>query len=205
MNLQPAEQRRLRQREGAQRAILDATEALLVEEGYDAFSMRKLAERCGYTPPTIYHYFGDKRGLIDALLEERFQKLYDRLRRVRLGDDPVQNIRELARAFVRFGLRNPVHYRLLYAPRPSGVKPPPSREALLELGEGMLRSLAEEGRLRLEVKAANQALFVTLHGVISLRNESADIEWVAGLPDLAIESMLRGLVRGVPEGEGRAE
>ena len=54
----PAERRRLRQRTDAQRAILDATEALLVEDGYEQFSMRRLVERCGYTAPTIYRYFG---------------------------------------------------------------------------------------------------------------------------------------------------
>ena len=55
------------QRSQARRAILDATQSLLVEGGYEAFSMRRLAERCGYTAPTIYHHFGDKPGLIGAL------------------------------------------------------------------------------------------------------------------------------------------
>ena len=82
MDLQPAAQRRLRQRQQARRAILDATQALLVEGGFERFSMRRLADRCGYTPPTVYYYFGDKQGLIDALLEERFSLLLSRLRRV---------------------------------------------------------------------------------------------------------------------------
>jgi AcrR family transcriptional regulator len=42
---QPAEQRRIQYREETRRAILDAAEALLVEDGVDAFSMRRLAER----------------------------------------------------------------------------------------------------------------------------------------------------------------
>ena len=76
----PAERRRLQQRTDAQRAILDATEGLLVEHGYEQFSMRRLVERCGYTAPTIYRYFGDKRGLLDALLEERILGLLTRFR-----------------------------------------------------------------------------------------------------------------------------
>src|SRR5262249_23213265 len=90
--LQPAALRRTRQREEARRAILDATEAILLEDGEELLSIRKLALRCGYTAPTIYHYFRDKDGLNDALLEERFSRLLQRIRRVPLAPDPVANI-----------------------------------------------------------------------------------------------------------------
>ena len=74
MEPHPSEIRRSRHREEARRAILDATEAILLEDGVELFSIRKLATRCGFTAPTIYHYFRDKDGLIDALLEERFSR-----------------------------------------------------------------------------------------------------------------------------------
>ena len=37
-----------------------------------------MAERFGFAPPTIYHYFRDKDALIDALIEDRFRDLADR-------------------------------------------------------------------------------------------------------------------------------
>ena len=106
-----SERRRLQSRaEDARRAILDATEALLVEDGVEAFSMRALAERCGYTAPTIYHYFGDKDGLIDALLEERFRRCWRRCGACGAGRRPGSRpARMIGVAFVRFGLRNPTH------------------------------------------------------------------------------------------------
>ena len=75
MSFHTAAQRREQQRSDARRAILAAAESILVEDGYEQFSMRRLAERCGYTAPTIYHYFGDKLGLLDAVLETRFREL----------------------------------------------------------------------------------------------------------------------------------
>ena len=66
-----AEKRRQQNRADARRTILDAAELLLPEVGHDGFSIRRLVARCGYSAPTIYHYFGDKAGLIEALLEER--------------------------------------------------------------------------------------------------------------------------------------
>ena len=126
--MQPAERRRLQSRADARRAILDATEALLVEDGYEAFSMRRLADRCGYTAPTIYHHFGDKQRLLDELLDERCQGLVRTLRRVHQGTDPVGNLRAFSSAFVRFGLRNPTHYALLSQPRDPGLPVPPAAE-----------------------------------------------------------------------------
>ncbi len=69
------EARRERQRHEARRAILDATEALLAESEGGDFSIRGLAEKCGYSAPTVYYHFGDKDGLMLALLEDGMQTL----------------------------------------------------------------------------------------------------------------------------------
>ncbi len=47
-----AEDCRRRNRQQARRAILEATEALMLEGGGDDFSIRRVATRCGYSAPT---------------------------------------------------------------------------------------------------------------------------------------------------------
>jgi AcrR family transcriptional regulator len=178
-----------------QRAILDATEAILVEDGYEAVSMRRLAARCGYTAPTIYHHFGDKPRLIDALLEERFRRLLGQLARVPAADDPVEQLRRHARCFVRFALRNPTHYRLLASPRPNGAAPP-ALEEVREVLSRPVRELAASGRLAVpDEETAAQAIWSLLHGLISLRTSRPDYAWAPGVIEYALDSMLRGLVR----------
>ena len=191
----PAERRRRELREDARRSILDAAEALLVEDGYERFSMRRLAIRCGYTAPTIYHYFGDKRRLIDAVLEDGFQRILDRLRRVGRSADPAESVREQLDAFVRFSLENPTHYRLLSLPRPDDAPPPASEQAAREQLESPLAALLHEGRLRASsVDEAVQCLWVVLHGVISLRTNSPDAQWMENLESFALDTLLRGLI-----------
>ena len=192
----PAERRRQQQREDARRAILDATEALLVEDGYERFSMRRLAGRCGYTAPTIYHYFGDKQGLVDALLEERFDELVGALRDLPAaeGDDPLEIIRERSRAFVRFGLENPIHYRLLTVAREPGVDPPPAAEAARDFLQRPWDELAEKGRLRNDAETAQRALWAALHGLLSLHSSRPDLEWPPEVFDETVDAMLAGLV-----------
>lgn len=201
-SLQPAQRRRLQSRADARRAILDATEALIVEDGFEAFSMRRLAERCGYTAPTIYHYFGDKQTLIDELVEERCRVLLRGLKRVPLGEDDVENLRAMTLAFVRFGLRYPTHYRLLSVPIDEERTPPPSAEAARIRMQSPLERLAAQGRVPAGVEPAGQALWAYLHGHILLRTSRPDHAWEDGVLELGLDALLRGLI--TPAGGARA-
>lgn len=200
MEVQPAEQRRQRQREEARRTILDAAEALLMEEGYDAFSMRRLADRCGYTTPTIYHHFNDKKGLLDSLIQERIAGFLTRMRAVPQGADPVENWRAMTMAVLRFGLDNPTHYRLLTTPRQDSEPPPAMAEELIELMQRPLSQLLEQGRLiPMDPEAGRQASWALVHGLISLKTGRPDYPWSESLMSAAVDMMVRGLIR--PKGQ----
>jgi len=198
------EQRRSEQRAQVRRTILDATEALLLAEGDERFSIRRLVERCGYTAPTIYHHFGDKEGLIDALLDERFERLARQLKRVPRGDDPVGYLRAMGLAFVRFGLKNPTHHRLLFTPRAQPHAPPRSALEVQETLEQAWTELWDEGRLRAgDAAAAGQALFCLLYGLTSRRIARPEQDWSkTGIED-AIDALLHGLVAPEPVKNGR--
>jgi AcrR family transcriptional regulator len=190
------EARRERQRQEARRTILDATEALLVEAGGDAFSIRGLAQRCGYSAPTIYHYFGDKDGLIDALLEERFARLLDALEGVGRSADPADNLRQMSLAFMRFGHENPTFYRLISTlSRKGETRTPPAVEMARRLMEQPIRQLDAAGRLELPMETAGQVLWALTHGLTSLRSLRPEHDWARDLESHALDVLLRGVVR----------
>ena len=194
-----AAQRRLRYRADTRRAILDAAEELLVEGGPDAFSMRRLAERCGCTAPTLYHYFRDKPGLIVELLEERLQGLARELRAVKPSRDPLQTVCALGTAFARFGLRNPGHYQLLVAPRGDDTPDPPSTEEVQRLFLDPLEELVRRGDLAEgELERLRQGLWCLLHGFILLQSTHPDHAWEPALLDASLDAMIRGSLRPAP-------
>jgi AcrR family transcriptional regulator len=205
MQLSPAESRRRRQREEARRAILDATEALLLECGGDGLSIRRLAERCGYTAPTIYHYFGDKEGLVAALLEERFARLLASVEPLTLGPDPLDNLQRMVAAFLEFGEQNPTFHRLVLAGTGKGTdRTPPSAEAARVVLQRPWEELARAGRLHGEdPHAAAQSLWALLTGLTNLRVARPDFDWAPDLVDTAVQAMLRGLIKRAPS-NGRA-
>lgn len=52
--------------------ILDAALKLFTTKGYDAVGVQEIADRSGITKPTLYHYFGSKYGLLEALIQMHY-------------------------------------------------------------------------------------------------------------------------------------
>ena len=62
--------------------ILDASKRIIEEDGYDAFTIRLLSEKADVSPASIYRHIGDKQAVIDALIDDSFQTLREKLLRV---------------------------------------------------------------------------------------------------------------------------
>ena len=99
--------------------ILDATEALLVKTNdLEAVSIRAVATAVGITPPSIYMHFDRKEELILEVCERQFRVLDAFMLEAMEGiDDPVEVVRAMGRAYVRFGLARPEQYRFLFMTR----------------------------------------------------------------------------------------
>ncbi len=195
----PFQRRRLRQRDDTRRAILQATDTLLVEEGFERFSMRRLADRCGYTAPTIYHHFGDKNGLLDALIDERFRRLLGSLRGSPGGSSPLATLRAMAESFVQFGLDHPAHFHLVTSRKLNGSEPLPALEEVREQFVEVLSRLGEQGLLNAASPSeAGQSLWAMLHGLVSLQISRPEIGWSETLVQTSLDALLGGLVRSDP-------
>ena len=110
--------RREQEKDGLRRAILDAAAALFLEHGYEGLSMRQIAERIGYSATTIYRYYEDKDDLLFAIVQEGFLRFGQRLAKAaQSSDDPRERLAALGHAYIEFGLKNPVYYRLMFMQR----------------------------------------------------------------------------------------
>jgi AcrR family transcriptional regulator len=77
----PNEPRRPQQERGQRRveAILDATSAIVAEEGAPAVTMHAIARRSGTTIGSLYHFFPDRDAVFAALLERHATRFGERL------------------------------------------------------------------------------------------------------------------------------
>ena len=81
--------------------ILARAAALFARQGYHATSMNQLAEACGLSKATLYHYYRDKDAMLVQIAEghvARLAALLDEVAALRLPPEP--RLRELIRRIV---------------------------------------------------------------------------------------------------------
>ena len=203
-------QRREREKEEVKQKILDAARELFVEHGYEAVSMRKIAEKIEYSPTAIYLHFEDKDALLDELCGNDYRTLAHRFIDFAQIKDPIERLRRSGLAYLDFALSHPQHYRLMFmTPTPDR---PPSAENLAYKGKpeedayaflrATLAQAIEEKRLRPEYTDPDllaQMAWSSLHGVVSLHiAKKLQPEWIDPRPPReTAKHMMELLVRGI--------
>lgn len=104
--------------------ILDCALRLFSERGYDAVGIQEIVDCAGVTKPTMYHYFGSKRGLLQMLLKESFGALNTRVSEAAVYQGNLTlTLERVTKTYFEIAMRQPAFYRLQlalwFAPRES--------------------------------------------------------------------------------------
>lgn len=146
---------------GTRERILQAAARLLAESGGDPVSTRAVCAAAGVGAPTLYHHFGDKKGLFDAVVAYGFERYLAEKRAQPTTGDPVDDLRRGWDTHVEFGIAHPAFYTLMYGTsRRAGVADEAFRILL-----GITERVARAGRLRVPVKAAARMIHAAGMGV----------------------------------------
>ncbi len=128
---------------------MNAVTMLLAEHPDREPSTRELYETAGVAAPTLYHHFGTKEGLLEAVVEDAFSGYLERKREMLRTGDLLADFAAGWDLHVDFGVENPVLYALMYGAHPSRA----AATADLALRHGLER-LADAGLLRVGVDEA---------------------------------------------------
>jgi AcrR family transcriptional regulator len=171
-------ERRAREKEALRTRILEATSRLMVEEGFESVSIRRIAEEIEYSPATIYLYFKDKAELIDAICQELFGQMIDVLGAAVADEtDPLKRFRIGLRAYIDFGVSHPHHYLAVFgAPQHAHEKPHADQSEAHTLGleafdilRNVIRGCMSQGVLPAgDVETTSHAAWMCMHGITSL-------------------------------------
>ncbi len=108
-------ERKKRQKEEMRKAILDASWQLVVNDGWQALSIRKIADAIEYSAPVIYDHFANKEAILLELTRQGFQKLNLRLAEARSkSEEPKEQIAAMAGAYWDFAFENEAYYQVMY-------------------------------------------------------------------------------------------
>ena len=88
---------------------------LYLEDGFEGFSMRKLARAVGVTAPALYRHFESKEQLLLEVVGEGYKVFIQYLHRGLSGADPLDRFRMAGAAYLDFALEHPRYYEILYS------------------------------------------------------------------------------------------
>jgi AcrR family transcriptional regulator len=171
------EERKEREKEALKKKILDAAAAILVKDGYERLSIRKIAAMIEYTPGIIYHYFKDKREIVSTIVDQGYRKILAVLGQTKIdGSDPVKSLNDMMHRYIDLMLENREMFRAIIMNDIEGME-----EQLYILSEGITQkrvSLQLIARLismgidrglfrKVNLELTAQILWTATHGLIS--------------------------------------
>jgi AcrR family transcriptional regulator len=160
--------------------VVAAGRQLLEEEGLEALTMRRLAERVGIRAPSLYKHLPDKAALEAAIIATGFEEAAAAFEQAvdRAGEGAGDALVALAAAYRRFALEHPHLYRLMNNGPLPRAHLPPGLEG--RTAAPLLRVAGSEARAR--------AVWAFAHGMVMLEldqrfppDADLDAAWRAGI------------------------
>lgn len=168
----------------AERIAVEAR-AILLGEGAEAISMRRVAAAVGITPMAIYRHYPNREALLRAVAEHGWAELTARWRTGPRLDNPRAELRRTLNGLLDFALEHPTLYALLHLHRGTAAdgdgtpdfrseQSPVLRAVLAAVDEGMHRGMFAAD----DVSEVALSIVALMHGLISMQHADR-----LGLPD----------------------
>ena len=195
--------------------ILQAAKELFLELGYEATTIRRIADRVGVSAPALYLYFQDKEQMMLALCDQTFAVLIESISEIEnTVTDPRERIRRFGEAYLKFGLAHPDEYKLIFlgtnipeSIRKLGHRMPtddPSRPGIggALVFQRLVTMLVEakEGGLKLNYPpdTCAELCWMGIHGVVAALILKPDFPWSnrdllgTGMLDIVLKGVIAG-------------
>lgn len=181
-----------------EQALVDAAERVLVRDGLGGLTVRAVATEAGVAPMGVYSRFGNKDGLVAAVLARGFEGL--RAATTQDDDpDPVARLLVCGRNYRRFALGHPQHYAAMFG---AGFAAAAPTAELAERATAAFQALVDRVRYAMDrgvLRAGDpvetaQVIWSSVHGAVSL-----ELGGALQTPDAAVtyEALLHVLVDGL--------
>jgi AcrR family transcriptional regulator len=164
------QERKQRERAERERLIVATARELAEQQGWDAVTTRRLAERIEYSQPVLYSHFRGKSEIIGAVALEGATEMAAAVRAAASGaNSPRERVTALARAYLDFAARNPAVYDALFQ-LDGGLAfaqedtPEPLKDAFAALLES-LEGVAGDG---VHPGVFTEVFWAALHGLATL-------------------------------------
>jgi AcrR family transcriptional regulator len=194
-------ERKVRQKEEVRSSILKAAWQLVLEEGWQAMSIRKIAEAIEYSVPVIYDHFANKEAILFELTRQGFQILNDDLAKAKKRSSlPEKQIEAMAYSYWEFAFEHKAYYQVMYGlgmPTCETISQIQELKTFSELVTQPIHALIDSGnKPDGDAKMKLHTFWSMLHGLISINMMNND-QNVEQLNQMVIQDFIGGFISGI--------
>jgi AcrR family transcriptional regulator len=180
--------------------VVTAARELIEDEGLEAVSFRRLAQRLGVTAPALYAYVSDKDDLLRSVTANELRTLIGRLQRPE-GEEPIESIRRFCHLYIDYSIAHPELYKTMFQFPPWDADAQrtsfglPVMMAQIAVAYGAVVEALDEGLLRAEHPLmVALTLWTSVHGLAEVLRLGIPMgELRARFAELVIDSVIDGL------------
>lgn len=182
-------------------AVIAAARALIVEEGLEAVSLRRIGASLGVTAPALYAYVDDKRDLLRGIAELEFAALIDRFESID-DPDPLVRLRRFSHIYIDYALTNAELFKTIFLFPPDLAFGTPTGEELpiatrsFDLPLAAITEAVETGVFKpVEPIMAALTLWTATHGCATVLLLGFDLDEAGrdALTTSVLETVIAGL------------
>lgn len=194
-------ERKIRQKEEVRASILTAAWQLVKEDGWQALSIRKIADAIEYSVPVIYDHFENKEAILLEFTKRGFRELNKEIGKAKEAfKNPEQQIEAMAYAYWHFAFNNKEYYQLMYGlgmPGCETVKQIAELHTFTELISEPIRDLIQKSSNKdADPFLKLHTFWSALHGLISINmmgNQKSRDE----LNAMVLKDFIIGFISGI--------
>lgn len=194
-------ERKLRQKEEVRSSILQAAWKIVQEEGWQALSIRRIADAIEYSVPVIYDHFENKEAILLEFTRQGFGMLSDEMLKAKKRyTDPERQIEAMAYSYWEFAFDQPAYYQVMYGlgmPSCDTVNKVPEVGSFTELVLQPIKDLIVTGKNpEADPVLKLHTFWSMLHGLISI-NMMNNNQSKQELNQMVIQDFITAFISGI--------
>lgn len=108
-------EKRLKQKEEVRNSILTATRQIVISEGWQSVSIRKIADAIGYSLPVVYNHFASKDAILEEFVKVGFSMLNQQISAAKAqASTPEQQLTAMAITYFEFAFAKREYYQMMF-------------------------------------------------------------------------------------------
>ena len=207
-------ERRIRQKEEVKAAILHAAWKLVLADGWQSLSIRKIADAIEYSIPVIYDHFENKEAILLEFSKDGFKALVETITVTKSKyDKPCEQLDAIAFAYWDFAFDNKEYYQLMFG---LGIPTCDTTSKIPAMGDfnavitsSIVGMVAPGKKPAFDPWLKYQSFWSMLHGLVSINMVSPSRAEQPGqgheghkaLPQQVLEDVMCSFIRGIEAAE----